>query len=65
MSECYKLKKEQEAKAGNSAKPATTTPATMAKITNANEPALDEAICTIHVFQAQLNTASLKLHQHS
>jgi hypothetical protein len=40
-------------------------PAAMAKIVNANESPSDETICTVHVFCAQSNTASLKLHQHS
>jgi gag-polypeptide of LTR copia-type len=64
-SKCCKLKKEQEAKAGNSAKPSTMMPATTVKIANANKPASDKAIRTIHIFQAQSNTASLKSHQHS
>jgi gag-polypeptide of LTR copia-type len=64
-SECRKLKKEQEAKAANSAKPTTATPAAMAKIANTDEPASDETVRTVHVFCAQSHPTNLKLHQHS
>jgi hypothetical protein len=64
-SECQKLKKEQEAKAANSAKPATATPTAMAKIANTNKPASDETVRTVHVFHAQSHPTNLKLHQHS
>jgi hypothetical protein len=65
-SECWKLKKEQEAKGtANVASPSITTLNTAASAKVATVAANEEVVCTIHLFQAKTESPEqLDFQQH-